>query len=427
MISVRNLLPLSSGNKWLFFVGIALIAAGCSPKVQPVARPAVRNTKPVVKQTEKEKPALAKKKAPEKAATERVSSIAMLLPFTLDDLNSGQVYTPETLGRANLSLDFYQGFKLALDSLTSRGYNYKLQIFDTKDNSSEAHSLAYNATIRSSNLIVGPVFPDDLQAFTSILTGSGRSVPTVSPLSPGSPSSIKDNDLVTVATPLEYHAIDAAKYIANHYNPKRVFILKSGFSEDNNYITPFKKGLDSATKNKSQIISSVIVRGQLNSFIPKLSPTEENIFVVPSTNQQFLMVTLRSLDSLAQKYPITLFGHPSWRKFSYLRPDILQDLKTHITSTDRIDYKSPQIADFIRLYRKTYQTEPTHYALMGFDEGMYFGQLLGENPDDLKILDKKDFSGLLNKYQFVRKLGVGWINTHVNVLQYNNFELKKVE
>jgi hypothetical protein len=65
--------------------------------------------------------------------------------------------------------------------------------------------------------------------------------------------------------------------------------------------------------------------------------------------------------------------------------------------------------------------------MMGFDEGMYFGALLGENPDDLKKLDKKDFTGLLNKYRFIKKPGLGWINTHVNVLQYTNFELKKIE
>ena len=418
MISVRNHRPLLSGNKWLFFVGIALLAYGCSPKIRSVSTP-VKAEKPVAK-TEPEK-------AVEKNAMAKVSAIAMLLPFSLDNLNSGAQYTSAALSRANMSLDYYQGFKLALDSLTGKGYSFKLQVFDTKDQPSQAHSMAYNPAIRTSDLIVGPVFPDDLQAFTSILKGSGKSIPTVSPLSPGSPSTIKDQDLVTVATPLEYHAWAAAQYISDHYKPKNVFILKSGFSEENNFIVPFKKEIDSATKNKVKIIAPTIVHGQLNGLIPQLSLTEENIFVIPATNEPFLMVTLRSLDTLAKKYPITLFGHPSWGKFDYLKPDILQRLKTHITNTDRVDYKSSMVNAFIRLYRKTYHTEPTHYALMGFDEGMYFGNLLGENQDGLKKLDKNDFSGLLNKYHFVKKPGLGWINTHVNILEYNNFELKKIE
>src|SRR5277367_5086068 len=110
MISVRNHLLQLSGNKWSFFIGIVLLSAGCSPKVQPVAT-TVRKEAP----SAKKEPA----KASETLAAARVSTIAMLLPFDLDYLNPGQQYTPSTLSRATLSLDFYQGFKLALDSLSS--------------------------------------------------------------------------------------------------------------------------------------------------------------------------------------------------------------------------------------------------------------------------------------------------------------------
>jgi hypothetical protein len=418
MTSVRNHLPPLSGNRWLFFIGIAMLAAGCSPKVRPVST-TVKTENPIAKK--------GSEKAAEKSVTTRVSTISMLLPFNLDNLNAGMQYTPGTLGNANMSLDYYQGFKLALDSLTSQGYNYKLQVYDTKDQPSEARNLAYTPAIRTSNLIVGPVFPDDLQAFTSVLAGTGKSIPTVSPLSPASPSTVKDADLVTVATPLEYHAWGIAQYISDHYKPQKVFILKSGFSEENNFIAPLKKGIDSLSKHKTKIIAPTIIRGQLNALIPQFSLTEENIIVIPATNQPFLMVTLHSLDTLAKKYPITLFGHPNWAKFTYLKPDVLQRLKTHITATDKVDYKSPGVIAFIRNYRKIYHAEPTHYALMGFDEGIYFGSLLGENTDGLKKLDKNNFSGLLNQYRFVKKPGLGWINTHVNILQYNNFELRKIE
>jgi len=408
-----------SGNKWLFFVGIALLAAACSPKVRPVSGP-VKTETPVTKK----EPEKAEEK---KAASSQTASIAMLLPFNLDNLNPGSQYNSGTLTRANLSLDYYQGFKLALDSLTGKGYNFKLQLFDTKDQPSQAHDLGYIPAIRISDLVVGPIFPDDIHAFSEVLTGTGKSIPIVSPLSPASPTTTKDQNLVTVATPLEYHAWAAAEYISKHYNTQKVFILRSGFSEENNFITPFRKGLDSVSKKKIKIVSTTITRGNLNGLIPQLSTTEENIFVMPATNQPFLMVTLRSLDSLAKKYPITLFGHPSWAKFAYLKPDMLHVLKAHITSTDKIDYKSRDIIAFMRIYRKTYHTEPNEYSLMGFDEGMYFGGLLGDNKDDLKKLDKNDFKGLLNQYHFIKKPGLGWINTHVNVLQYTNFELKKIE
>ena len=56
---------------------------------------------------------------------------------------------------------------------------------------------------------------------------------------------------------------------------------------------------------------------------------------------------------------------------------------------------------------------------------MYLGQLLGAG--GLKDLTKTDFIGLHNSFQFQKKAGLGWINTHVDVYKYANFELKKLE
>jgi hypothetical protein len=146
---------------------------------------------------------------------------------------------------------------------------------------------------------------------------------------------------------------------------------------------------------------------------------------VPGTDQHFLTITLRALDSLARSYPVTVFGHPSWVNFTFLKADLLQRLDTHITSAERVDYKAGNTITFMRSYRETYHTEPTAYAIKGFDEGMYLGELLGTG--NLKNLTKTDFTGLHNSFRFQKKAGVGWINTHVSVYKYANFELKKAE
>src|ERR1700761_522959 len=98
MTLVRNRRLLLSGNKWLFFAVIALLIASCSPKVRPVAAPERKTSEKTVAKNEAGK-------AAEKPSEAKVSSISMLLPFSLDNLNSG--YSQGTLSRANLSLDFY--------------------------------------------------------------------------------------------------------------------------------------------------------------------------------------------------------------------------------------------------------------------------------------------------------------------------------
>jgi len=347
----------------------------------------------------------------------------MILPMGLDHVRPRN-YSGAGLSQANMSIEYYQGFKLALDSLAAQGANFKLQLFDSKDDASAAHSLAYNPQIRTSDLVVGPVYPDGMKLFTSTM---GTRTAILSPLSPASPATIKNNNLITVIPPLEYHAVGAAQYINDKLKPKKIFILRSGFSQENDYVVNFKKATDSLSNKKVKIVSVIITRGKLTGLLPQLSKTERNVFVIPATDQSFLGVTLRSLDTLNKNYPVLLFGHPSWEKFSFLKTDILQRLKTHITSSDKVNYKQEGTIAFLHSYRKVYHVEPTDYAIKGFDEGLYFGRQLLEGNKDMAAIEKTDFTGIHNGFHFVKKPGLGWVNTHVNILMYSNFELKQVE
>jgi ABC-type branched-subunit amino acid transport system substrate-binding protein len=414
MISVRNRLLQLSGNRWLLFLIIA-VASACSPKVRTVT------VQPEKKQAEK--PAEKQAAKENKPVEPKVSTISLILPFGLDHLKPVLSYTNSSLREADIAVAYYKGFKLALDSLTGKGFNYKLLVFDLNDDGAQAHALAYKPEIRASDLIVGPVFPSNIKAFTSVLTSARK--PIVSPLSAASPVSFKNQNLITVTPPLEYHAWAAAAYISDKIRPQKVFILKSGYSEENDYITPFKKAIDSLSKKHIQVIMLTVVHGQLSSLIPQLSATSKNVFIVAANNQHFLNITLHALDSLNNSYPVTLFGHPNWVNFSYLKADLLQRLDTHITSAERIDYKAANTQIFMRRYREVYHTEPTAYAIKGFDEGLYLGELVAT--DSLKNITTTNFTGLHNSFHFQKKAGLGWINTHVNLYKYANFELKKVE
>jgi hypothetical protein len=405
-----------SGNKKFWLLALIIVSA-CSPKVQPVGKakpqPTATAAKPVAVTP------------PDNAPIVKTSSIAMLLPFSLDNLTSVKGYSAADLKMANIAIDYYQGFKLALDSLTARGYNYRLQIYDTKDEPAYTHSLSGNPAVKSSGLIVGPVFPEGIKSFIGRPATLSR--PLLSPLSPAAPEEFGSSNLITINPPLEYHARYAAQYINNKLRPRKVFILRSGFSEDNKYIVPFKKMIDSLSKRNMQVVSFTVSRGSLTALLPQLNNKVDNIFIVPAVNQSFLSVTLRSLDTLSRRYPVTTFGHPNWEKLTFLKPEILQHIKAHITSAEKVNYRAPATTNFIKAYRKSFNTEPSAYAYKGFDEGMYFGELLAQDGNELAALDRHHYKALHNSFHFIKKPGLGWINTHVNVYKYANFELKQVE
>src|SRR5579862_6183500 len=98
MTSARNRPPLLSGNRRLLFVCVALLATACTPKIQPVATAPVKTIQPEAKKEPE--------KVQAKPVENKVNSIAMLLPFDLDNLNPGYQYNSSSLTSANLSLDY---------------------------------------------------------------------------------------------------------------------------------------------------------------------------------------------------------------------------------------------------------------------------------------------------------------------------------
>ncbi|RYE03657.1 MAG: amino acid ABC transporter substrate-binding protein, partial [Sphingobacteriaceae bacterium] len=230
-----------SGSKAILFLSVLFLVAACSPKIRPVAPVSAKTDEQSNREkAEAEKAAEAAKpvtETPKVVKANRTPSIALLLPFDLDHVDLSKNTSSKNLLKTNIAVDFYEGFKLALDSLSGSGQNYKLTVFDTKDEVSQAQKLSQTAAIRNSDLIVGPVFPAGVQAFSADINTLHK--PLVSPLSAASPANYNNPNLITVTPPLEFHAWRVAKYIQENIRPKTVYILRSGFTEENKYILPF--------------------------------------------------------------------------------------------------------------------------------------------------------------------------------------------
>ncbi|WP_198170306.1 ABC transporter substrate-binding protein [Mucilaginibacter arboris] len=416
-----------SGSKWLMLLLPAIFLAACSPKIRPVVvqQPATKTQEEVTKEKEAAEKAAAAKAAAEVPVVKpkRIPSIALLLPFALDPADPKTVTKNQV--KTNIAVDFYEGFKLALDSLTSSGQSFKLTVLDTRDEESQAQRLAADPAVRNSDLVVGPIFPAGVQAFSARISNLHK--PVVSPLSATSPAGYHNESLITLTPPLEFHAWRVAQYIQENIRPKVVYILRSGFSEENKYILPFKRSIDSLSHKRIRIVDVTISKGNFSALLPSLSKTSENVFVMPATDRSFLRVMFQALDKLADTYPIQLFGHPNWNKATFLRQEVLEKMHTCITSAYQVNYKSAETSNFIKSFRRTYHTEPGEYAIKGFDTGLYFGKLVADPAADFNHLQNMPFDALHNHFEFVKKKGYGWINTYVELLQYEDYTLKPVK
>jgi len=391
---------------------LMLVLSACSPKVRT---PKPETSKP----TEKEKPA---DKKPIKKFTQ--ASVSLLIPFKLDELNL-KAATKSDIEKYAMPIDFYQGFKLGLDSAAAQGLNFKLNVFDTQDDNAHISTLYKNERFKQSNLIIGPVFPEGLKFIANYAKENNATI--VSPLAATDPGEFNNPNLVSVVNNIGLHGKKISTYITKNFNPANtiVVLINPRKTEDEAFAAPIRNYFQSNGKFIIQEYASAY------AFETKMIKGKQYAVILTSSDRAFVLPTVEKLYKLknlpAGGYAINLFGHPNWVKQNY-PADKLQDLNTIISSSYKIDYKNSAVVTFIKKYRYRYGFEPGEYAFKGFDVGYYFGKLLVNYGEDYRdYIVKEKYKGLHNNFSFIHDEKLGYINTSLMLLKYKNFALNIVE
>ncbi|MDB5014103.1 MAG: hypothetical protein JWQ25_2305 [Daejeonella sp.] len=413
MILVPNHQLLSSGNKLVVGIAFAILLAACSPKTTIVKIPdKVEPVKAPSSSTEKIRKSISK------------SSVALILPFYLNTINP-KTASSKDIGKRNLAIDFYQGFKLALDSLSSEGYNFNLKVFDSQDQETRIVNLARAKSVLENDLIIGPIFPKQIKAFGEFAELNQKL--QVSPLAASMPTTFNNEHLVTVNNTIDQHAWEVASFIVANYKPAdiNVVLINTQNAEDSKFANPVKKYLKNLSQNKITFAE----RPNAKNIESALLADKSNLIIIASDEVDFILPTINRLYILAKnQYRIELFGHPNWIKIPRLDTEKLQWLNTHLTASYFIDYTSNEVKQFIARYRDEFSLEPSEFAFKGFDDGYYFGRLLAKYGSDyIQYLSTEPYQGLHNSFHFKRDGKVGFINMDVMMLQYNGFELQKIK
>src|SRR5690606_37477612 len=173
---------------------------------------------------ERETPTEKEDNVPEPEVEEAVdfNQIALLLPFELDKANP-HAPSAADIKRSALALDFYQGFKVGLDALSARGANFKLNVLDTRDDAGENARIAKLAEVQDAALVVGPVYPKEIQVFG--FNAKLDDVLQISPLAASMPAEFNLSNLVTMTAPLPVHVHALSADIADQCREGDVVIL----------------------------------------------------------------------------------------------------------------------------------------------------------------------------------------------------------
>jgi len=410
MISAQNHQQRLSGNKYWLVILVGILFSACSPKVVST----VKTEPKTVKKADE---------TPEKPVAKfSEATISLLVPFRLNSLNL-KTATKAEVEKSAMAIDFYQGFKLGVDSAASEGLNFKVKVFDTGDNIAKLETLIQNGSLSNSDLIVGPVYPEGLKHIRSF--SLAKNITLVNPLAATNPKELNNPNMITIVNNIELHADKIGEYITKHNDPVKtvVVLINPGSSDDLLLATPIRKFFEDPKQPFFfQEFASVFTMDT------RMIKNKKYIVVLASSEKNFVTATIDKLIKMKNAgLSIDLYGHPDWIKQNY-STDKLQALNTIVSSSYKVNFSRREVSAFIKKYRQAYHFEPGEFAYKGFDIGFYFAKLMAEHGKNyMQYLTKEKYQGLQNGMSFIYDPKMGYLNTSLMLLKYQNFALKIVE
>lgn len=345
---------------------------------------------------------------------EKVNSVVLILPFELHRLEGAPTRTD--VKRAEVPLDFLQGFELAMENLSQKGHKFRVTVLDSRDNVAHTGVLARSGEVQSADIIIGPIFPKEISAFAQAAKLS-QSL-QVSPLAASKPSQFNVPNLVSMVAPIDLHSEGLAGHLEEVSRTGDHIILLNLQDEDSHgFLVPLRKSLQAKKIGFSEItdieaMADKLVASGLNRVV---IGSNQKFQVNPALNRLIELETERGVQ-------IELYGHPNWSRESFDLTN-LQLLNAKITTSYYVNSNQSNVRDFESKYRARYKLEPSEYAYKGFDTGYFFGYMLAKYGNDYpEALLSENYKGLQTQYNFTRYPQWGYVNTYIRILEFNGYK-----
>ena len=354
--------------------------------------------------------------------------IALLLPFGLNNINfdslqiaKSQLNNDKLL---NLSLDFYLGSSLAIDSITSYGIPVQMNVFDI-NNSSEAdiYEIINNYDIKNYDLVIGPLTPKAFNYTSKLL--KNEPVLLVSPLSKVTYS----NNVINTITEDDILYERIVSFVESDTTLSKKYII----SDSENLITSnkLKERFKNATQfystiNESGVDTKSLVLDDLDStFVDK-----KNIIFLETKDQGFVSNVTSILNSFVNdSIQISLYTTSSNKAFlgNNISNYNLSNLKFHYPSINKpLDFKL--YSNFIKNFSSIYNFIPNKYVIRGYD--LILDLLLRLSSDEINFNSSNftETEHIENKFKYLKnKDSLGYRNISTFIIKYENLELKVVD
>lgn len=358
-------------------------------------------------------------------------NVALLMPYYL---NKGQQRYFKTNDKENnlwyenksfTYIQFYEGLKLALDSMKKTGLNVNLYVYDLDDSEQKFNKIINNPTLEKMHLIIGPFeekYLDELSAFSY-----KHQIPIVNCFLSGEINLKEINPyFFNPITSIKLQIKSLADYFAKNKKDENLIIAyQTGGVEERAALM-----LDSALREKNynhQVVVNLTEKG-LGAATRNFVRGNNNILVSLVSGDMYVGNMIRSLNEFKEKYKITLFGLPGWLDYDIIDLEFLEFQNTHFFSSSFVNFENKKVCEFVKNFQRIYKVDPNKQAYFGFDIGMYFLTALKDyGPTFYKCIDEIKVNTLATKFDFEFTFTEGFKNRGLYIYKMKDFQLLEVE
>ncbi|WP_304200972.1 LysM peptidoglycan-binding domain-containing protein [Flavobacterium alvei] len=340
--------------------------------------------------------------------------LVLLLPFNLAKIEGDTVNSTATRLRKdkflNMTLDFYSGALMAIDSAKTIGIPVDVSIFDSQEtkNSSNISVIHQQNNLESADAIIGPFYQNNVEKTAALV--SSKNVAVISPLS-------KD---IGNSFPNLYQTIPSAEVL------KRA-VFEYMITKGGNIIAVVDKKKESARQfiqqNYSQVqFAALLENGSLSAESLKglLVKDKVNYVVLASENTGMIKWTMSTMMSVMAKYNVQLvIMEPNETlDTDEISFENLTKLKLMYPSISR-ENESTEALIFEKEYRKKNKIAPSTFATRGFDVTFDTLLRLSQGKSYQETAESTATEQVDNKFEYYKKADGGFTNKGIYILYYD--------
>jgi hypothetical protein len=312
-------------------------------------------------------------------------TVAVMLPFMVNTLDPSPARKPN-----QQFLDFYEGMKLAVDTINRDGDIISLRAYDTQRDLELLGKLLSTEELKNTDLIVGPFFPDEnrlAQAFSQ-----KNRVNIVHPFS-NSADMIGENPYGMLFQPsAETLGRRSAEYLASRVTRKDCMIFYGPTKKDSLMAASFAetavaKGMNVVLNERVhsrdadkilQILTTATEYDELK-YPSEFTVKKDSIGSIYVATDDALIYTkvVTAIDTRGDT--IKVVGSEKWLDDSTVDPEKYQVHRIALTAPNFADASKDNYRIFHRRFVKRYGRTPSNLARMGFEFMMFYSNQLRKN------------------------------------------------